>query len=210
MGVTRTEANRYIQLKQLAQAGGGSDPQLEQRVEALETTVDGTGGLVDQIDDLDEQINGDSTATPPVPGIVDEIEALEIEVFGDSTATPPVPGLEDRVTALENAPASGVSYSTTEHKVGTWIDGSDLYEKTVDMGALPNATTKAVAHNIASLQYVVSIKIIASKSTTSASDASLLGGDNVVVDSSNITFITSQNRSNYVWSYVTLQYTKSS
>lgn len=31
-----------------------------------------------------------------------------------------------------------VNYSTTEHVIGTWIDGSTLYEKTVAYGQLPN------------------------------------------------------------------------
>lgn len=31
--------------------------------------------------------------------------------------------------------SSEVTYSTTEHKVGTWIDGSDVYEKTWDFGS---------------------------------------------------------------------------
>ena len=35
-------------------------------------------------------------------------------------------------------------YSTEEHIVGEWIDGSTLYEKTIDCGNLPNSTTKKV------------------------------------------------------------------
>lgn len=31
--------------------------------------------------------------------------------------------------------SSEVSYSTTEHKVGTWIDGKDVYERTIDLGS---------------------------------------------------------------------------
>lgn len=29
--------------------------------------------------------------------------------------------------------SSSESYSTTEHKIGTWVDGSDLYEKTINL-----------------------------------------------------------------------------
>lgn len=50
-----------------------------------------------------------------------------------------------------------VNYSTDEHIIGTWIDGSTLYEKTVDCGALPNNTTKNVSHNISNINNVVSI-----------------------------------------------------
>lgn len=41
-----------------------------------------------------------------------------------------------------------VSYSTQEHLIGRWIDGSLLYEKTVNFGVLPNSTTKDVSHGI--------------------------------------------------------------
>lgn len=61
-----------------------------------------------------------------------------------------------------------INYSTTEHVIGTWIDGKTLYEKTVDCGALPNNDTKnieclpsgshvkymsGVAYNIAGAEY---------------------------------------------------------
>ena len=42
------------------------------------------------------------------------------------------------------------TYSTDERVVGKWIDGSDIYEKVIDFGALPNNTTKSV--NITSLE----------------------------------------------------------
>ena len=32
------------------------------------------------------------------------------------------------------APSGGMSYSTTEQEAGTWIDGSTLYQITIDMG----------------------------------------------------------------------------
>lgn len=42
----------------------------------------------------------------------------------------------------------GVNYSLEERKIGTWIDGKPLYEKTINFGNLPNATTKEVPHGI--------------------------------------------------------------
>ena len=42
-----------------------------------------------------------------------------------------------------------MDYSTSEVDTGyTWTDGSPIYKKTINIGALPNATTKSVAHNI--------------------------------------------------------------
>lgn len=50
-------------------------------------------------------------------------------------------------------------YSTSEVKTNkVWIDGKPIYRKVVDCGALPNATTKNVAHNIANLDNLVSLK----------------------------------------------------
>lgn len=36
------------------------------------------------------------------------------------------------------------NYSTTEKVVGKWINGKPLYQKTINIGTLPNNTTKAV------------------------------------------------------------------
>lgn len=52
-----------------------------------------------------------------------------------------------------------LGYFTTEQDTGsTWIDGSTLYKKTIELGALPNATTKAVSHGISNLNIVVKIE----------------------------------------------------
>ena len=53
------------------------------------------------------------------------------------------------------------SYSETEQEVGTWIDGSPVYEKVVDLGALPNSTTKNVAHSISNLGLIISADFVA-------------------------------------------------
>mgnify|MGYP003309233154 CR=1 FL=1 len=49
-----------------------------------------------------------------------------------------------------------VNYSTTEHEVGTWIDGTTVYEKTIDCGALPYNTDKTVAHGISNFRNIIS------------------------------------------------------
>lgn len=64
---------------------------------------------------------------------------------------------------IQNLPSGGdVNYSTTEHKIGTWIDGSDLYEITVDCGNLPNNTSKTVPTGLSNIT-VIDIKGIASE-----------------------------------------------
>ena len=47
------------------------------------------------------------------------------------------------------------TYSTDEHVVGTWIDGKVLYEKTILINSMPNATTTNYAHNIANIDSIV-------------------------------------------------------
>lgn len=44
--------------------------------------------------------------------------------------------------------ATEVTYSYEERKVGTWLDGKPLYEKTVDFGSLPNTTEVYKPHEI--------------------------------------------------------------
>lgn len=114
----------------------------------------------------------------------------------------------DDVTFLKNAS----TYSTTEHKVGKWIDGSDLYEKTVSCGTLPNATSKTVAHGIANISKIVEIKGYSTNRTLYLplpfAGASATSGISVYVGTSDISFETGMDRSNFTESYVTLCYTK--
>lgn len=50
--------------------------------------------------------------------------------------------------------ATEIPYSTTERRIGTWIDGKPLYRKVVNFGTLPNATSKRVNHNITNGNFV--------------------------------------------------------
>lgn len=108
-----------------------------------------------------------------------------------------------------------ISYSTAERKIGKWIDGSDLYEKTVSCGALPNNAEKTVAHNISNLKYVVDIKGIAIRETNPiAYPMPFLSLDNlnygiqVNVGTTNVVITTKSNLSYLDKSYVTLRYIK--
>jgi hypothetical protein len=49
--------------------------------------------------------------------------------------------------------SSGHNYSTTEQVVGTWIDGSTVYEKTINVGTITTNTT--VAHGIDNLDTII-------------------------------------------------------
>lgn len=105
------------------------------------------------------------------------------------------------------------SYSTEEKATGEqWIDGSIIYEKTVNCGALPNTTSKTVAHGIANLSKVVEIKGYATNGTLYLplpfAGASASTGVSVYAGASDISIETGMNRSNFTESYTTLRYTK--
>lgn len=53
------------------------------------------------------------------------------------------------------------SYSTSEVATPyTWVDGSTIYKKTINFGALPNATLKTVTHGVSNLSQVVKMEAI--------------------------------------------------
>jgi hypothetical protein len=111
-------------------------------------------------------------------------------------------------TNLEN-------YSTEERRIGTWIDGKPLYRKVISCGALPNATSKSVAHGIANLDTFTSVRGIAmatnykyTKTLPSATPSDLKGAIGLDVSDTSIFISTGLDRTEYTKSYVILEYTK--
>lgn len=111
-----------------------------------------------------------------------------------------------------------MDYSTTEINTGAkWIDGSPIYKKTIDFGALPNNTTKYVAHGITNFNLITKIEGIAAEqsganpATFPIPHTSLTSGASVetYVNTNNVFITTGSDRSD--WNgYITLYYTKSS
>ena len=104
------------------------------------------------------------------------------------------------------------NYSTTEKVVGTWIDGSLVYEKVIDLGALPNATSKNVNHNISNLKYFVKIEGIAYWSGTVYINLPYIAASNpiyIAVNSTSVTVTSTSDRRDFN-GYVTLRYIKTS
>ena len=87
-----------------------------------------------------------------------------------TTAVQTVPNLvqilRDGFEQAEAGSGSSIEYSTTEKVIGKWIDGSDLYEKTIDIGAIEATLSKDVAHGI-SIGTLVSAQGSAYNSSTS-------------------------------------------
>ena len=108
-----------------------------------------------------------------------------------------------------------MDYSTSEINTGAkWIDGSAIYKKTINTGALPNATPKSVSHGISGIGNIIKFEGWASDGSSWVPLPLVATGDTynvqASVGSTQITLDTGQNRSNYSSSYITIHYTKSS
>lgn len=108
-----------------------------------------------------------------------------------------------------------LDYSTNEVDTGAkWIDGSAIYKKTINFGALPNNTTKTVAHGLSNLGRIVKVEQSITNGGTGAlilSSGSQSGIDefNIYVTATSIGIWCSTDRTSCD-AYITLYYTKSS
>jgi hypothetical protein len=105
------------------------------------------------------------------------------------------------------------TYSTTETRIGTWIDGKPIYRKIINFGALPNASEKTVSHNIANLKDIIKLSAI-SKSTNVyfhiplSSSASLSANIYILATNTDITIGAGADRTIFTQTYVIIEYTK--
>lgn len=108
----------------------------------------------------------------------------------------------------------GTHYSTDEQVIGTWLDGSTLYRKTINFGALPNNTTKYVDPGITNMRVVhmygtavdsnnVTVPLIYS------SPAALSNGMTLGMNANGLYITTGADRRTWT-SYITLEYIKTS
>ena len=107
--------------------------------------------------------------------------------------------------AIDEIATKGVNYSSTEHIIGTWTDGTTLYEKTVNCGSMGNNTTTSAAHGITNLKTVHAFEAVASR----ASEMFALPTPDVFVyaNATDINIQTTSNWSAYT-AIVTIRYTK--
>ena len=73
-----------------------------------------------------------------------QVEVTAIQESGTKIATITI---DEEATDIY-APTSEVIYSTTERKIGKWIDGTDIYEKTINVGEVAATASKDVPHGI--------------------------------------------------------------
>lgn len=108
-----------------------------------------------------------------------------------------------------------MDYSTSEVDTGyTWTDGSPIYKKTINIGALPNATTKSVAHNISNFGTPILLEGMCVSQAGSGYPMNGARPSNnsltvsVYVSTANIVVETGTDRTDWT-GYVTVYYTKS-
>ena len=149
----------------------------------------------------------DITGAPTVPTVYNGKLTITQngKTLGEFTANQST----DTTINLENS-----SYSTSEVKTNaTWIDGKPIYKKTIDCGALPNATGKSVAHGITNLGDLVKLEGGAifpgyNWIPLPYPDQSGSGVVGIILNPTVVYIFSGENRSQYTKSYVTLWYTK--
>lgn len=93
------------------------------------------------------------------------------------------------------------------------MDGKKIYKKTINFGALPNASNKSVPHGIASLDVVISIEGVATNGTMGlalpfASTNSISNQIQLLRNGANIEISAGVDRS-ALSCHITIHYTKS-
>lgn len=109
------------------------------------------------------------------------------------------------------------TYSTDERVVGKWIDGKKLYEKTVNIGALPNAATKSINISDLNIDKIIEFNGYATSDTVNIPVQYAVSGGTGFVgvatyytrNNGNLTIEAYNDRTNYTECYLTIKYTKS-
>lgn len=120
-----------------------------------------------------------------------------------------------KVIGIKYGGASGHNYSTTEQIIGTWIDGSNVYEKTINVGTITTNTT--VAHGINNLDTIIDYSGFGKYAGTDKTvmpfqnPASSYGFGINTYDGTNLVLAKASSLgSNMSDCYITLRYTKTS
>ena len=139
-------------------------------------------------------------------------ETYLARMAGESVDVPPYPiGREEEYLAAISDSVAPI-YSETEVATGsTWIDGKPIYRKVVDLGSLPNAAKKNVAHGIENISDVITLKGIAKSSIANFTIPlvwdTLEENIGIYINGSNVVVCTNKNRSSYSGVAI-IEYTK--
>lgn len=157
----------------------------------------------------------DDIVIPTVPENITDLDDVEVTSIQDGQVLAWNSVTEKFENVNQSGGSSGNDYTTNEVKIGTFL-GADLYRKTIDTGAMPNTTTKQVAHGISGLNFIRSISGAAKNPDYSYfAPLPYVQPDDtyqisIYVDATNINIMSTSNMSGYSQSYITLEYTKTS
>lgn len=155
----------------------------------------------------------DAIVIPTVPENITDLDDVDVNDIEDGQVLAWDADSEKFVNVNQSGGYS-VVYSTDEQLIGEWVNGENLYQKTVNFGNLPNNTSKTVAHGITNLDRIISAEGFAKTSLNQTPIPFVNNGTvgsqvALIVDNTNITLRTSEDRSQYT-AYITLRYTKTS
>lgn len=103
-------------------------------------------------------------------------------------------------------------YSTSEINTGKkWIDGKPIYRKVIDIGTLPDTTTKSVAHGITNFDLCISLVGVVKNSTSRLTIPSVWNDATetigIYANGTSVIVSTSKDRGSFS-GYAILEYTK--
>lgn len=159
----------------------------------------------------------DSIVIPEVPEKITDLDDVNVTSIQNGQVLEWDSDTEKFINVTPSGGSSSIDYSTTEQKIGTWINGEDLYQKTVSIGTLPNNTTKSVAHGITNIAAVVDmsgacyfqgVSVFYARPLPMV-DTVLANNIRIDITGDNITVKTAADWTTYT-AYVTVRYTKTS
>jgi hypothetical protein len=108
--------------------------------------------------------------------------------------------------------ATGVEIDTGQ----IWVDGKTIFRRVINFGALPNGTTKSVAHGIIGLDLVTHSRLQTKRTDIGANRSfmdgtmttSTSGGIDFYINGTDCVFATVADWSSYNEAYWVLEYTK--
>ena len=144
----------------------------------------------------------------------DLTDLIEVSSVDGNSSTGYTSKKESLSTVANLVASKIIKYSTTEQIVGKWIDDSDIYQKTIYFGNLPNSGLAQIAHNITNIGRAIEIGGIGYNSTTNLSipipyvNTSVENQLACYIDGTYLYVNTAGNLSQYE-AYITIKYLKS-
>ncbi len=159
------------------------------------------------------ELTSETAATPPVLTASTIADDAEITIdIDDAGSSADAAGLKIYLEGTQTA--SFLDYSASEVDTGSkWTGGETIYRKTVAFGGLPNATTKSVAHSITGLLTVIKFEAMSDDGTDQIplpwSEATGPGHIQILINNTNIVIDTSDDRTGFTVTPITIYYTRS-